>query len=89
MATQHHTTAASIGADPKGSSSDIADQSGSSSTLPSHHSDDPKSISQDNQDNVSVDKYKIPSSVIVLNEEDKKRLEYVLLQINLRDVGLG
>ena len=36
-----------------------------------------------------LDKYKIPSSMIVLNDEDKKRLEYVLLQIGLREVGLG
>ena len=35
------------------------------------------------------DKYQIPSSIIVLNDEDKKRLEYVLLQIGLREVGLG
>ena len=36
-----------------------------------------------------LDKYKIPSSIIVLNDEDKSRLEYVLLQIGLREVGLG
>ena len=36
-----------------------------------------------------LDKYKIPSSMIVLNDDDKKRLEYVLLQIGLREVGLG
>ena len=37
----------------------------------------------------SNDKYKIPSSIIALNDEEKKRLEYVLLQISLREVGLG
>ena len=35
------------------------------------------------------DKQKVPSSIIVLNDEEKKRLEYVLLQIGLRDVGLA
>ena len=37
----------------------------------------------------SIDKHKIPSSLIVLTEDEKKRLEYVLLQIGLRDVGLA
>lgn len=36
-----------------------------------------------------IDKYKIPSSLIALTEEEKKRLEYVLVQIGLREVGLG
>lgn len=42
-----------------------------------------------NLSDTELDKYKIPSSIIVLNDEDKSRLEYVLLQIGLREVGLG
>ena len=37
----------------------------------------------------AFDKYKIPSSLIALTDEEKKRLEYVLVQIGLREVGLG
>ena len=44
---------------------------------------------KENCEKDELDKYKIPSSMIVLNDEDKKRLEYVLLQIGLREVGLG
>ena len=47
-----------------------------------------KSTEEENQDQ-DLDKYKIPSSMIVLNDEEKKRLEYVLLQIGLREVGLA
>ena len=43
----------------------------------------------ENENSEDLDKYKIPSSMIVLNDEDKQRLEYVLLQIGLREVGLG
>ena len=47
-----------------------------------------KSTEKETQDQ-DLDKYKIPSSMIVLNDEEKKRLEYVLLQIGLREVGLA
>lgn len=50
----------------------------------------PDSNMSENPDSAkNLDKHKIPSSIIVLNDEDKKRLEYVLLQIGLREVGLG
>jgi hypothetical protein len=46
-------------------------------------------ISKDEDENNHIDKYKIPSSLIVLTAEEKKKLESVLVQIGLREVGLG
>ena len=48
-----------------------------------------KSTEEENSPDKDLDKYKIPSSMIVLNDEEKKHLEYVLLQIGLREVGLA
>ena len=40
-------------------------------------------------DDSEIDKYQIPSSIIVLNEEEKKKLEAVLLHMGMAEVGLA
>ena len=70
--------------DPKGQR-----QKSQSYPTTSTNSDVDNSEESSNSEGQDLNKYKIPSSMIVLNDEDKKRLEYVLLQIGLREVGLG
>lgn len=69
----------------KMASTDIADVSSSKTTS----NGTPPVFQDENTEDDNNSKYKVPSSIIVLNEDEKKQLEYVLLQISLRDVGLA